>query len=70
MFTPRSFSVGDRVTINKDISTSEGTYGAGHAFTIIDVRYHGNSPLFDLRDHELHLVGNVPVTDLTRDQGE
>jgi hypothetical protein len=68
MFTPRWLSLGDHVKINKDLSNEEGTFGAGHEFRIIDIHFRGDDVFYDLRDHNLHLLGGVPLTDLSRDQ--
>lgn len=67
MYTPRWLSAGDLVKINKDISNAEGTFGAGHEFRVIDIHYRGDEVLYDLRDHDLHLLGQVPLTDLIRE---
>jgi hypothetical protein len=68
MFTPRYLAVGDHVKINKDISNEEGTFGAGHQFRIIDIHYRGDDVFYDLRDRDVHLLGDVPFSDLTPDQ--
>ena len=68
MFTPRRLSVGDHVKINKDLSNEEGTFGTGHEFTIIDIHFRGDDVFYDLRDHDLHLIGEVPPTDLNWEQ--
>jgi hypothetical protein len=68
MFTPRYLSVGDHVKINKDLSNEEGSFGAGHQFRIIDIHYRGDDVFYDLRDHDLHLIGDVPFSDITPDQ--
>jgi len=70
MFTPRAFSEGDHVTINSDMSNKEGTFGAGHRFEIIEIHYHGDGAFYDLRDHDLNLLGRVPFGDLTRATGD
>jgi hypothetical protein len=70
MFTPRFYSMGDRVAINRDISNSEGTFAAGHEFVIIDIHFHRDATLYDLRDHEQRLIGDVPESDFTRARGE
>ena len=49
MFTPRWLSVGERVTIKKDLANDEGTFGAGHEFMITDVHFHGDDAVYDLR---------------------
>jgi hypothetical protein len=67
MFTPRYFSIGDLVTINKDLSSQEGTFGAGHEFRIIDIHFRGDDVFYDLRDHDVRLLGNVPYGDLVRE---
>ncbi len=66
MYTPRWLSVGDHVKINKDLSNSEGTFGAGHEFRIIDIHYHGDDVSYDLRDHNQHLLGQVALSDIDR----
>jgi hypothetical protein len=66
MFTPRTLSVGDHVTINSAMSNKEGTFGAGHEFEIIDIRFHGEDAFYDLRDRDLNLIGNVPFEDISR----
>lgn len=68
MFTPRWFSVGDLVKINRDISNEEGAFGAGHEFRIVDIHFRGDDVFYDLRDHDLHLLGQVPWSDLSREQ--
>jgi hypothetical protein len=68
MFTPRYLSEGDHVKINRDLSNEEGTFAAGHEFRIIDIHFRGDDVFYDLRDHDLHLLGDVPLTDLIRDQ--
>lgn len=68
MFTPRWLSVGNHVKINKDISNAEGTFGAGHEFIIIDIHFRGDDVFYDLRDHDQHLLGQVPPTDLIWEQ--
>jgi hypothetical protein len=65
MFTPRRLSLGDAVRINRDMSNEEGTFGAGHEFRIIDIHFHGDDVFYDLRDHDLHLLGQVPLSDLS-----
>jgi hypothetical protein len=70
MFTPRGLSVGDHVFIDKDLSNEEGTFGAGHEFTIIDIHFRGDAVLYDLRDNDLHLLGDVPLTDLVQEQDD
>jgi hypothetical protein len=65
MFTPRSFSIGDHVKINRDISNSEGTFGAGHEFEIIDLYERHGEVLYDLRDRDLRLLGKVEFADLS-----
>jgi len=64
MFTPRYLSVGDLVKINKDLSNEEGTFGAGHEFRIFDIHFRGDDVFYDLRDHELHELGDIPLTDI------
>lgn len=66
MYKPRWLSVGDLVTINREISNAEGTYGAGHEFRIIDIHFRGDEIFYDLRDHHQHLLGEVPLSDVTR----
>jgi len=67
MFTPRRLSIGDAVRINRDMSNEEGSFGAGHEFRIIDIHFHGDDVSYDLRDHDLHLLGDVPLSDLSRE---
>jgi hypothetical protein len=64
MFTPRTFALGDHVKITCDISNREGTYGAGHEFTIIDLYERHGAFLYDLRDHEQRVLGEVPFDDI------
>jgi hypothetical protein len=64
LFTPRTFALGDRVKITTDISNREGTYSAGHEFTIIDLYERHGSVLYDLRDHEQRVLGEVPFEDI------
>lgn len=64
MFKPRWLSVGDHVTINKDISNAEGTFGAGHEFMVFDIHFRGDDVFYDLRDSHQHLLGDVPLTDI------
>ena len=66
MFTPRTLSVGDHVRINSDLSNAEGTFGAGHEFEIIDIHFRGSDTFYDLRDHDLNLLGDVPLGDISR----
>jgi hypothetical protein len=66
MYTPRGLSVGDHVTITRDLENAEGTFAAGHRFQIIDIHFHGGATQYDLRDHELHLLGDVPQEDVVR----
>jgi|GEM_PF-2950175 len=68
MFTPRWLSVGERVTIKKDLANDEGTFGAGHEFMITDVHFHGDDAVYDLRDHDLNRLTEVASADLTREQ--
>jgi hypothetical protein len=65
MFTPRTISVGDHVRINSDLSNADGTFGAGHEFEIIDIHFHGDDAFYDLRDHDLNLLGRVPFGDIS-----
>jgi hypothetical protein len=64
MFTPRTYAIGDRVKLTIDMSNQEGTFGAGHEFTIIDFYEKHGGVVYDLRDHEHHLLGEVPVADI------
>ncbi|MGD1067691.1 MAG: hypothetical protein ABR975_12820 [Vulcanimicrobiaceae bacterium] len=64
MFTPREIDVGDHVTIVRTLSNEEGTFGAGHVFAVIDRRLGRDGWLFDLRDHDLNLLGNVALSDI------
>jgi hypothetical protein len=66
MFTPSRLSIGDLVQITTDFSNEEGTFGAGHEFRIIDIHFHGDEISYDLRDHENHLLGEVPSAGVTR----
>ncbi len=66
MFTPRGLSIGDHVTTTCDLQNAEGTFATGHRFEIIDIHYHGDRVLYDLRDHELHLLGDVPAEAVVR----
>lgn len=68
MFTPRWLSVGDHVRISRDLANDEGTFGAGHEFMIIDVHYRGDDVFYDLRDHDLNRLSDVPSVDLKREQ--
>jgi hypothetical protein len=43
---------------------AEGTFGAGHAFAVIDRRRWDEGRRFDLRDRDLHLLLDVPSSDL------
>jgi hypothetical protein len=61
MYTPRWLSVGDLVTINRDISNAEGTYGTGHEFRTIEIHFRGDNVFYDLRDHRQRLLGEAPV---------
>ena len=64
MFTPRTFSIGDRVKINRDLSNREGMFGAGHEFEIVDLYARDGIAMYDLRDHESHMLIEVPFSDL------
>jgi hypothetical protein len=64
MFTPRDIDVGDHVTIVRTLSNEEGTFGAGHAFAVIDRRLGRDGWLFDLRDHDLNLLLDVSRSDI------
>jgi hypothetical protein len=64
MFSPREIDVDDHVTIVRDLANGEGTFGAGHAFAVIDRRLRDEGWWFDLRDHDLHLLLDVPSSDL------
>lgn len=66
MFTPRSFRIGDHVKINAALSDKEGTFAAGHEFTIIDIHFRGDDVLYDLRDRDVRLLGDVPHAYLER----
>jgi len=70
MFTPRELAVGDHVKITVDLQNQEGTFGAGHRFRITEIHYHSSGKVYDLRDHELHLLGNVPEEDVVRDEDD
>ncbi len=70
VFRPRWLALGDRVRINSDLSNAEGTFAAGHEFRIIDIHFRGDDVFYDLRDHDLHLLGDVPLTDLTREDAD
>jgi hypothetical protein len=67
MFTPRWLSLGDVVRINRDMSNEEGSFAAGHEFRIIDIHFRGDDVFYDLRDRDLHLLGGVELTDLSRE---
>jgi len=65
-FTPRSLSNGDHVKINQDISNEEGVFSAGHEFMIIDQHVRDGVMVYDLRDHDLNVLGEVPSSCLER----
>ena len=64
MFTPRSLSIGDHVTTNKELENAECVFGAGHEFTIIDIHYRGDDVFYDLHDRDANVLGDVPPTDI------
>lgn len=65
-YTPRDLSVGDHVVINTDMANPYGTFAAGHEFEVIDVHLRGQHFVYDLRDRDLNLLGEVSVTYLKR----
>jgi hypothetical protein len=66
MYTPRSLSIGDHVTITCDLANADGTFATGHRFQIIDIHFHHGKTSYDLRDPELHVLGDVPAEDVVR----
>lgn len=65
MFHPHSFRLGDHVKITRELSNTEGTFDAGHEFEIIDFYERHGTPLYDLRDADLHLLGGVSYDDIS-----
>jgi hypothetical protein len=63
---PGGYEVGDRVRINQDLSNSLGTFQAGREFEIIDLHFKGNGILYDLRDHEQNVIGDVPSSNFSK----
>lgn len=69
-FVPRSFTIGDRVKITRDFTNTFGEFLAGHEFAIIDEHWRSNGELvFDLRDRDLNVLGEVPGDCLTLIRG-
>ncbi len=60
MFHPRTFAIGDRVTITRAFTNHDGLFDAGHEFEITYVYPLGGEALYDLRDRELHVLMRVP----------
>lgn len=65
-FIPQEIAVGDRVRLAVPIATRTGRFTAGHEFEVIDVRFHGTDRLYDLRDLDLNLLGDVSPVYLER----
>jgi hypothetical protein len=68
-FVPRDFVVGDHVRITSDIANEEGTFQAGHEFEIFDLHIRSGEFVYDLRDRDLHELGDVPLACLQRIPG-
>lgn len=65
VFHPHSFGIGDHVKINRELSNKEGTFDAGHEFEIIEMYARNGMDLYDLRDSDLNLLGEVPFEDIS-----
>jgi hypothetical protein len=65
MFTPRTYAMGDHVKIDSELTNAEGTFAAGHEFEIIGIHFREGEALYDLRDHELHVLLEVPFADIS-----
>ena len=65
MFTPRTFAMGDHIKIDRELSNREGTFAAGHEFEIIGIHAGEGGALYDLRDHELRVLLEVPFADIS-----
>jgi hypothetical protein len=67
-FVPRAGThrLGELVRLNRDVSNAEGTFQAGHEFHIIDAHPHGNDFVYDLRDRDLNILGDVSADCFTR----
>jgi hypothetical protein len=66
-FTPRGgYEIGDRVRIDQDLSNDLGTFSAGCEFEIIDLHFKKDGILYDLRDHEQNVLGDVPSSNFTK----
>lgn len=64
-FTPRNYRIGEHVRINRDFSNAEGTFSAGHEFEIMDSHVRHGEFVYDLRDRDLNILGEVPVDAFT-----
>jgi hypothetical protein len=65
-FIPRGYSVGEHVRINQDLANSDGTFQAGHEFEISDMYVRHGSFVYELRDSEQNLLGDVEPALFTR----
>jgi hypothetical protein len=66
MFTPSTYSIGDLVKTTEDLSNEEGTFTVGREFRIIDIHLRHDGVFYDLRDHELNVIMDVPPTSFSR----
>ena len=68
-FVPRLIEAGDYVRLRVALENREGTFGAGHRFEVITVHFgsHPEPTTYDLRDHDVHLLFDVPAEDVELD---
>jgi hypothetical protein len=58
-FVPREIEAGDHVRLTAPLQNHEGTFSAGHEFEVIDVGVRDGDWIYELRDRNLNLLGQV-----------